>query len=257
MQDRRSPRWQDWAMSGITETRWNTEWTAVETLPGEYAITAGLDRTIDLSGLSSALGATLLSWSNGEPVAPHTADAATLAARLADLGAVLGPDVMSVAFVGDEGLCRELRPIVEAAGFATADHEDHADLAVLLRTADGWPSTDLPHLAVDARFHHTLTIGPYVLPGLTTCTDCLDRRVERRWPRLEEPEQPAGLSRPALISELLIIQLSLIRSGTSRLSNGLISWDLEAGECTHTTVLMFPGCATCDPGATNAMIELP
>ena len=234
---------------------WNTQWTAFEAAPGEYTLSAGLDRTIDVRAVDPELGATLLGWSSGEPIVPASDDARQLAARLADIGAIHNPVASSLALLGDDALCGALEPALRAAGLTVG--EEAPDLALLVRSADGWPQTDLPHLAVDARFHHTLVIGPYVLPGLTTCTACVDRRIARRWPRLDEPESPAGINRPALIAELIIIQLNLIRTGSSKLANGLISWDLEAGECAHSTALMFPGCDTCDPGPTSGKIHLP
>ena len=243
-------------MSKKEERRWSDRWKALEVGPGEYALTAGLDRTIDLRGIAPDLGTTLLGWSAGQPITPSTPEAQTLAARLADIGAITMPEFMSIVLMGEDALCAALAPALTDANF-TITIEADADLAVLLRTSDGWPETVLPHLAVDPRFHHTLVIGPYVLPGLTTCTDCVDRRIARRWPALDEPEQPAGLSRPTLIAELLAIQLNLISAGTSALANGLISWDLESGESSHTTALMFPGCSTCDPGPASGTIALP
>lgn len=242
-------------MASSIPPEWNTQWTAFESAPGEYTVSAGLDRSFDLRGLDPATGETLVRWSSGQSIAPTETDERLLASRLADLGAIQQTAASELALLGDESLCGELGPALRSAGFGVGGAQP--DLAVLVRSADGWPQTDLPHLAVDARFHHTLVIGPYVMPGLTTCTDCVDRRIARRWPQLAEPATPAGLSRPALIAELLTIQLNLIRAGTSSLANGLISWDLEAGECAHTTALMFPGCATCDPCPTSGSIQLP
>lgn len=242
-------------MSKSPAARWNPQWTAFEVGSGEYALSAGLDRTIDLRGIEPLLGATLLDWSAGQPIEATTPQARTLAARLADLGAIAMHHEEPLALLGDSGLCAELAPAMRSAGYPI--DPDQADLAIVFRSADGWPTTDVAHLAVDARFHHTLLIGPYVVPGLTTCTDCVEQRIARRWPQLPEPEQPASTARPALIAELLLTQIAMIRSGTSSLANGVISWDFESGRCEHTTVLMFPGCATCDPGQANGKIELP
>lgn len=255
MPEKRRPNGQYEGMASTIPQEWNSQWTAFEAAPGEYTVTAGLDRTIDLRGLNPDVGATLVGWSSGHPISPSAGDEQLLAARLADIGAIHHIVMSQLVLLGDESLCGELEPVLRSAGFVVGGAEP--DLAVLVRSASGWPQTDLPHLALDPRFHHTLVIGPYVIPGLTTCTDCVDRRIARRWPQLDEPATPAGLSRPALIAELLIIQLNLIRAGTSSLANGLISWDLEAGECAHTTALMFPGCNTCDPGPTSGTIHLP
>lgn len=242
-------------MSEAPAARWNPQWTAFEVASGEYALSAGLDRTIDLRGIEAELGATLVGWSAGQTIAADTPHARTLAARLADLGAITMHHKNSLALLGDSGLCNEIAPMLRSAGYPI--DADEADLAVVFRTADGWPATELTHLAVDARFHHTLVIGPYVLPGLTTCTNCVERRIARRWPQLAEPDRPASTTRPAIIAELVLIQIKMIHAGTSSLANGVISWDFETGRSEHITALMFPGCPTCDPGATDGKIELP
>ncbi len=96
-------------MSKKEERRWSDRWKALEVGPGEYALTAGLDRTIDLRGIAPDLGTTLLGWSAGQPITPSTPEAQTLAARLADIGAITMPEFMSIVLMGEDALCAHAR----------------------------------------------------------------------------------------------------------------------------------------------------
>lgn len=234
------------------DLRWAASWNVETLATGAVVVHAGPDRSFDLSGLDQPTVQRLTGWANDDaPITPATPREERLADRLLDIGALLPSVPDRIAVVGDDALAQAL----EARGVSLVDSEP--DLTVIVRGENGWPSATTPHLAVDARYHHTIVIGPYVIPGRSTCTTCLDGRIKRRWGRLPDPVEPAASTRPVLLAELLTIQLDLIQQGISPLINATISWDLEQGRTEHTTVLKVPGCAVCETSRPDGRLELP
>jgi bacteriocin biosynthesis cyclodehydratase domain-containing protein len=121
-----------------------------------------------------------------------------------------------------------------------------ATLTVVVAESPVRPAAPIgTHLWVDATGHHTVVIGPLVIPGFTACDRCLDRRLARRWPPPAIPQQPKVASAPAVIAQLVSIQVELILAGTSRLANATIAWDLANGSCQRDDLLKVPGCDQC------------
>jgi len=99
-----------------------------------------------------------------------------------------------------------------SADLQRVDAAADADLLVLVRHGLGWEQAlaryvshmpAQPHLLLDLSYHHTLALGPYVVPGQTACVYCLGNRVLRRWGEAVVPALPEVASQPARIAALV------------------------------------------------------
>jgi bacteriocin biosynthesis cyclodehydratase domain-containing protein len=106
-----------------------------------------------------------------------------------------------------------------------------------------------PHLLVDISYHHTLALGPYVVPGQTACVYCLGNRVLRRWGEAVVPTMPAVAAQPARIAALvapLLDQPALLLGYLER----SVWLDLHRLHGERDRVLRLPWCPACQGGAT-------
>ncbi len=237
------------------ELQWADSWNVITAPTGAVVVHAGPDRSFEIGGLDHTTVSQLERWAAGAAIEPQTPAEDRLADRLLDVGAINPPRPTRVGLAGDHDTTSSLAEALKPHGIEVVDTDP--DLVISVRGEGGWPTVDTAHLAVDARYHHTLVIGPYVIPGRSTCTACLDGRIERRWPRFDDPPVPAASTRRALLAELLAIHIDLIQRQASPLVNGTISWDLEHGRTEHTTVLKVPGCTVCERSRPDGRLELP
>ncbi len=132
---------------------------------------------------------------------------------------------------------------------------DHSWQALLTAYAAQAPAT--PHLLIDLAYHHTVCLGPLVVPGQTACLACLGHRVARRWGDLPPPPAPQLLHRAAQVAALLADGALL---GT-RLLERCISLDLRALRLDTHRVFQLPDCPVCarhaDPQLAGAAGALP
>jgi bacteriocin biosynthesis cyclodehydratase domain-containing protein len=242
--------------------RWSAAW-AVEpgTDPTSLVLSAGADRRIAVDGLAPADRAAVERWAaDGEvPSIPWAGTPrAHLVDRLVELGAavpVAAPGGSTTVVAGDPAVGARLDDLLtEGAG----------DLVVAVRTGAAWP--DVPaerlHLGVDVALHHTVVLGPLVVPGVTACLACLDARVAHRWGRPTVPDRPAVQRRLAVVAALVDIQVGLVAAGTSPLVNATVAWNLETGEVDRQSLYKLAGCPRCSPaepaaGASAGRVALP
>jgi bacteriocin biosynthesis cyclodehydratase domain-containing protein len=119
---------------------------------------------------------------------------------------------------------------------------------VAVRTGAAWP--DVPagrlHLGLDLALHHTIVLGPLVVPGASACLGCLDGRMAHRWSTPVVPPEPLVQRSLAVAAALLRVQVDLVAAGTSPLVNATIAWDLERGTTERQKVYKVVGCPRCD-----------
>lgn len=224
---------------------WSDGWLL---LPGPPPVlTAGPDVLFELTGLSQDSVRAGTRWSSGGSVeAELPAEQAELRDLLVGLGALrpLTRPLRHIPIVGSAD--RLLVAALQARGlldeyFGHQDHED--DLTLVVRTETNWPgSPPGVHLAVDLTHHHTLVLGPLVVPGATSCLMCLQRQTVRRWGRDQVPTKPEITRWPELTAELIMVQLELAKRGESPLVNATIAWDLAAGTTEREDLLRSPEC---------------
>lgn len=145
-----------------------------------------------------------------------------------------------------------------SADLQRVDAHAEADLRVLVRHGLGWEQAldryraqmpAQPHLLVDISYHHTLALGPYVVPGQTACVYCLGNRVLRRWGEAVVPTTPAVAAQPARIAALvapLLDQPALLLGYLER----SVWLDLHRLHGERDRVLRLPWCPACQGGAT-------
>lgn len=225
---------------------WSPAWRLDLDSDGDPILTAGVDRQLALRATTRRQREILVSWAGAGPIDPDDASEAQLADRLLAIGALIpaAPTPRTIHCVGDHALGSKLVAAMEAEP-AAPDQDDA--FTILLRTGGDWPEPPgQAHLAVDCSMHHTLVLGPYVVPGLSACTRCLTTRMARRWPEVTPPPEPAVQRHLDLVAELVRIQADLVSGGASPLVNATIAWDLEQGTCERQTLLKSPGCPRCD-----------
>ncbi len=232
--------------------QWSTSWR-LDLDEQDVVVAAGVDRRVRIHGLGQADIAELQRWASSSGPVRIGDDQQAIAERLVALGTLVPawrtPDALHV--IGGGSFAAKLLGALE--------REVREDgFPVVLRTGDEWPATpDRPHLAVDCSMHHTLVLGPYVVPGLSACTGCLTTRVARRWPHGGAAPEPGIQRRPQLIAELLAVHLDLIERGSSPLVNATMSWDVEQGRCDRQVLLKSPGCGLCDRARRRGRLHLP
>lgn len=242
---------------GKWAVRWSPGWRVEDS--STVVLSAGSDRRLALPSLSASLRDSLIDWSSANLpiiVTDLTVDQRRLLDRLVDVGAVVPSGETRTVFVSgeqDDWLANGL-----AANGITVGTQTNCDVAVLVRTHMGWPERPVgPHLGLDYTMHHTVVLGPFVLPGLSSCTSCLDVRTARRWPSIEPSPTPNVARWRNVIAELVTIQLDLAFRNASPLINATTAWDLERGNVDRQTLLKSPGCSYCDTGTSTGRISLP
>lgn len=140
-----------------------------------------------------------------------------------------------------------------------------ADLLVLVRHGLGWEQAltryrarmpAQPHLLLDLSYHHTLALGPYVVPGQSACVYCLGNRVLRRWGDAVVPALPAVAAQPARIAALvapLLDQPQLLLGYLER----SVWLDLHRLHGERDRVLRVPWCPACQGGEASLPAPLP
>jgi bacteriocin biosynthesis cyclodehydratase domain-containing protein len=239
-------------------------------------LSAGADRRVAIDGVAAAQRAAVERWSTGaavtagtpggdrgsdcdsdcggveEPGSRHQA-VARLLDRLVELGVVVpstapGPPTV----VADD-------PVTAGALGDLLTEGGAAGMLVLVRTGARWPTVPPGrlHLGVDLSLHHTVVLGPLVIPGASACLACLDARVARRWSAPTVPAEPAVRRRLPVVAALLDIQLALVAAGTSPLVNATIAWNLETGTTDRQSLYKLAGCPHCDTGPGDGRVALP
>jgi hypothetical protein len=239
--------------------RWSPAWViepagAPPAGSTELVLSAGADRRVAIDGLDPRTRAAAQRWQAGEPAVAHDRAQHLLRDRLVALGALTPalPSAAAVTLIGDPAVTGEL---AELMGPGMAPH----DLTVAVRTGAAWPS--IPdgrvHMGLDVALHHTIVLGPLVLPGASACLGCLDARLAQQWPAAPVPSRPAVQRCLAVAAALLRVQVDLVAGGASPLVNATIAWDLECGTTDRQALYKQPGCTRCDTGGASGRVALP
>ena len=176
---------------------------------------------------------------------------------------VIAPELTSatgrVALLGDP-FPEELQ---ENAGWELAGLGD-ADLAVVVRhrsthleIAHQVLGLELPHLYVDIAFHHTVSIGPLVIPHETPCISCLYGRLNERWGDREPPSQPGVVTDYGpLAAALICVEVKRCLQGDTSLVGWTVAWDLRQRRVMREKLLTVPACPYCQEYESSGVIPL-
>lgn len=159
--------------------------------------------------------------------------------------------ILRVAIFGDDS---KLNPISNANIKIVKSNQDY-DLALIVRTSStyadllngvNYQSIIKPHLFVDAAFHHTLSIGPFVFPAETACIACLQGRISTRWGDSKPPPQTLVANKyEKVIPELISTELVRILNDDTSLTNKTVSWNFQDRTTKKEQLLKVPMCPVC------------
>jgi hypothetical protein len=247
--------------SAATSLRWSPAWV-VEPSPDPLVLSAGADRRVIIDGLRATGRAAVRRWQVGTPAVATDGEQRRLIDRLVSLGILVpaSAPAWTLLLLGDAPVTRELaRLLGEGAATAAERALQPFDLVVAVRTGPSWPQVPdgHPHLGLDVALHHTIVLGPLVLPGASACLGCLDARMAARWPTPPVPPQPAVQRCLTVAAALLRVQAGLVAGGTSPLVNATVAWDLERGTTDRQALYKLTGCARCDAGDATGRVALP
>jgi bacteriocin biosynthesis cyclodehydratase domain-containing protein len=136
-------------------------------------------------------------------------------------------------------------------------HENQAaQLAIVIRTNASWRDTIAtyeraalctPHLLVDLAYHHTLSIGPYVVPGDTACIACIGHRIAHQWGDALVPTQPAVALQHEVVAGLLlnIVNDFAAHGMCTDYVEHAISLNLRTLSSRRERVFRLPWCSVC------------
>lgn len=250
----------------------NPEWTFDEGPEEAVTVRAGADHVFVLDDLPAGVAAEVAACWAGvvardglsagavgpdtlSPGAARAVDQLVLLGALRPAVAAAGPTLaVGVTFAGTipPALQDSLAEAVGAAGCARQAVGARADLAVCVRTtatladaATQAAGLTMPHLFVDAAHHHTVSLGPLVVPGETACLGCLAGRIAARWGDSSPPPAPAAAGHAVLVAGLVAVELAKVAVGTCELANRTVALDLARWRVTDETLLRLPGCPGC------------
>ena len=95
-------------------------------------------------------------------------------------------------------------------------------------------------------FHHTVSIGPLVIPHETPCVTCLQGRLRERWGEREPVADPEVTRRyPDLVAALLASEVRRCLEGDTSLVGWTVAWDLADRSVLREKLLTVPLCTYC------------
>ncbi|PRX51112.1 bacteriocin biosynthesis cyclodehydratase domain-containing protein [Prauserella shujinwangii] len=102
-----------------------------------------------------------------------------------------------------------------------------------------------PHLLLDLACHHTVSLGPLVVPGGSACLACLAVRTGRRWGDPPPPPEPAVTTAPEFAAALARHAVGRLESGSLALLERVVTVHTDELTSTAETVLPAAGCPVC------------
>lgn len=254
----------------MTEYIWSPHWHAA-IVDDHLVVRAGADMELETGPLSLAAQHKALLWQNEESVArpSEASECQDLFDQFVTLGA-LQPNISSLS---TKIMLRWLgMPIPLLESFLSQEDflfqptsiaATTVPLEVAIRTTYTWSETleairewqPHPHLFVDVAYHHTISVGPFVVPGETACIGCLGGRIRQRWRDNPPVSAPLITSRTLLLAGFLSDACARITTGTVPYINAVMTWDSEEGTAMQERVYRVPGCIFCDDKARAGRID--
>jgi hypothetical protein len=174
----------------------------------------------------------------------------TLGAVRPEISPAGDPMETSLVWAGDP-----VAAVADGVGpqLAAALLSDRPALVVYVRTTATLTATaelaaagpPVPHLLVDVAYHHTVSLGPLVVPGDTSCLSCLVMRVSPAWGDEPPPPRPAATRRPELLAAVVAAEIDKVAGGDTGLVNRTVALNLTTWRTTEGTLLKAPWCPAC------------
>ncbi len=259
-------------LQSCRSANWSLRWDEQQNL---LLAEAGDDERFGLSDFNAQEAAPLLdAWITDSFEALETAPPATQIAleKLRLLGAITSGPTANVTplrvFAMAVGTAAE--PALQALLSIKRDHLHFADsenpetetgskfdfdfdLAIVIRCGGSYndllTSTQflakIPHLFLDASFHHTISIGPVVVPGMSACLQCLTIRLADRWAEIAPPPVPNVSQKPELLAALALDEILKWQQGSSILVGKVRQIDTRTWHTATDTLLKTTPCQRC------------
>ncbi|HVF75264.1 MAG TPA: TOMM precursor leader peptide-binding protein [Acidimicrobiales bacterium] len=228
---------------------------------GHLVVTAGADAVWLLEDVPASVADVVARYWSDAPPADVPAEARPVVEHLAGLGA-LRPAALSAAptSVGLVVVGSPLPAFADALGAA----DGVADLTIVLRTnaplralIDVAADLRSPHVLCDVAFHHSIVLGPHVVPGDTACLACLAGRVGTRWGDPEPPAEPRAAADAALAAALTRRLLANQHDGGAPLVNATVTFDLLTFATRREPLWRSSACAVCADWPDDGRLSLP
>ena len=242
---------------------------------GILVVSAGADVVLAEEGLDVESAQQLVDrWHEGVIGVEHLSqDACETLEQLEAAGAVSRAHeqdratavAIRVAGTGHTELERRLRQDI-AASASLQPVQGDPELVLVVRTTarlvelyEPAGPENVPHLLLDLAYHHTISLGPLVVPGETACLGCLAGRIGAVWGDAPPPPRPGALASSSLAAALAVRELEAIGAGDLRLANATVAYDVAAHGVTSCPAYRLPWCPVCGDGAAapKGDLELP
>lgn len=257
-------------------TLFNSPVWQLSQLQGVLVLSAGADESyvVDEAREPSTIARLLAGWADGSLGALRDdLDCGAAVRQLQRIGALVPREAVrpvlrhAIKWLGDP-----LPWLEQALAPKPASMDAAPDLVVLIRTNAQWlraladyaeRTPERPHLLVDLAYHHTLSLGPYVVPGDTACVACLGHRIAHRWGDFALPALPAVQQHQALIAALVAHAIGSEGGAAARSSSieCVFSLDLQTLASRKERVFRNPWCPVCSgrvrDGAPTGRLNLP
>jgi bacteriocin biosynthesis cyclodehydratase domain-containing protein len=141
--------------------------------------------------------------------------------------------------------------IIEADGALNLCDSNASDFTLFLRTNCGWKDIldvyecSKPHLLVDVSYHHTVSLGPLVVPPETACLGCLVGRITNLWGDPSPPASPKIQENENLIASMIVMELKKIAENDQSLINRTVSFNFKDYKVQSDTLYKLPWCPYC------------
>lgn len=250
-----------------TLLRRNPQWR-LEAIDGMLLVSGGADELYVVDEAASGAVPKILSAYLSDACADLLADPECGAAirQLRRLGALV-PDAAA-----DAGQSRECAlhwwgdpsPHLEAAlgegGWTVRQEPSRGTLVFFVRTTFTWQEAlrdyqahvpRRPHLLLDLAYHHTISVGPLVVPEQTACIACFGHRLIRRWGDVPLPPEPGVSKSMAAVGALLASTPDLHLTCFEQ----AVSLDLRRLTTSRSRVFQMPGCEVCRKWFSDSRLE--
>lgn len=191
----------------------------------------------------------------GEPVRQHLAQLRTLGA--------LRPAGLPTEHATPMGVGTRVVGEAPAGLVEMLPHNENPEFLLVVRTTgtlldlvEVARETKVPHLLLDLAYHHTVALGPFVVPGAGACLACLAVRTGRRWGDPPSPPHPKALAQPEFPLSLARQAIENIRTGSLALLDAVVTVNLDDFTTTRESVLPAADCEIC-PKVEFGRVSLP
>jgi hypothetical protein len=145
--------------------------------------------------------------------------------------------------------------MLDGASFKQIDSNDY-DFLLMIRTNEtlkefleenNYLELTKPHLFLDLAYNHTISLGPLVFPGVTSCIACLEGRIGMRWGDEKPPSSPQSSNELiGLAKEWLAVELGkLFKDEDYTLIDRTVVLDMQNRTINSNKLLTVPLCNYC------------